>query len=183
MEIKITIRQTLNILLVLSWIIFTGLCVEAGGFIVNAVFAIANPAIVSRLWRQVDLSELFKYDQGHFFVLTLTMGIVAVMKALLFFLIIKTLHNKDLNMAQPFNKKVQRFVFSLSYLALLIGVFSWCGAEYAMRLATQGIGMPDTMHLRLGGADVWLFMAVILFIIAQIFKRGIEIQSENELTI
>jgi hypothetical protein len=43
--------------------------------------------------------------------------------------------------------------------------------------------MPDTQFLRLGGADVWLFMAVVLFIIAQIFKRGIEIQSENELTI
>jgi hypothetical protein len=26
-------------------------------------------------------------------------------------------------------------------------------------------------------------MAVILFVIAQIFKRGIEIQSENELTV
>ena len=43
--------------------------------------------------------------------------------------------------------------------------------------------MPDTQLLHLGGADVWLFMAVILFIIAQIFKRGIEIQTENELTV
>jgi hypothetical protein len=37
--------------------------------------------------------------------------------------------------------------------------------------------------LHLGGADVWLFMGVILYIIAQIFKRGIEIQAENELTV
>jgi len=43
--------------------------------------------------------------------------------------------------------------------------------------------MPDTQHLRLGGADVWLFMGGILFFIAQIFKRGIEIQTENELTV
>jgi len=43
--------------------------------------------------------------------------------------------------------------------------------------------MPDTQHLHLGGADVWLFMGVILFVIAQIFKRGIEIQRENELTV
>jgi len=43
--------------------------------------------------------------------------------------------------------------------------------------------MPDVQYLRLGGADVWLFMGVTLFVIAQIFKRGIEIQTENELTV
>ena len=33
------------------------------------------------------------------------------------------------------------------------------------------------------GADVWLFMGVILIIFAMIFKKGIEIQSENDLTV
>jgi hypothetical protein len=35
----------------------------------------------------------------------------------------------------------------------------------------------------MAGADVWLFMGVTLFVIAQIFRRGIEIQTENELTV
>ena len=43
--------------------------------------------------------------------------------------------------------------------------------------------MPEVQYLRLGGADVWLFMGVILFVLAQMFKRGIEIQSENDLTV
>jgi hypothetical protein len=43
--------------------------------------------------------------------------------------------------------------------------------------------MPDVQDLRLGGADVWLFMSVTLFVIGQIFKRGVEMQAENELTI
>ena len=43
--------------------------------------------------------------------------------------------------------------------------------------------MPGIQYLGLGGADVWLFMCVTLYVIAQIFKRGIEIQSENELTV
>jgi hypothetical protein len=183
MEIKISARQVWNVLLVLSWIIFAGICIEAGSFLVNAFFALANPGLVNRLWQQVDLSALFNYDHGHFFVITLIMGIVAVMKALMFFLIIKTLHNKDLNFAQPFNTKIRRFIFCLSYLALGIGFFSSYGVHYSEWLVGQGVHMPDTQYLRLGGADVWLFMAVILFIIAQIFKRGIEIQSEHELTI
>ncbi|MCW3465968.1 DUF2975 domain-containing protein [Chitinophaga nivalis] len=183
MEIKITIKQTLTILLVLSWIIFIGLCIEAGGFIANAIFAIARPSAVPYLWRQIDLSALFKYDQGHFFVVTLLLGIVAILKAWLFFLIIKILHRKDLDMSQPFNKQVRRFIFHLSYVALMIAIFSGYGVSYTEGLVKQGVPMPDTQHLQIGGADVWLFMAIVLFIIAQMFKRGIEIQSENELTI
>jgi hypothetical protein len=180
---KTRTKLVLKILYVLSWIIFIGVCIEAGAFIVNAIFALANPAVVTHLWQQVDLSDLFKYDHGYFFVVTLIMSIVAVMKAWLFYLIIKILHNKKLNMAQPFSKEVRRFIFLLSYIALVIGLFSGYGVKYIEWLIKQGVKMPDTHYLRFGGADVWLFMAVILFVIAQIFKRGIEIQTENELTV
>lgn len=54
----------------------------------NAIFAIANPAAIKHVWRQIDLMDLFKYNHGHFFVVTLVMGIIAVLKAWLFFLII-----------------------------------------------------------------------------------------------
>ena len=86
-------------------------------------------------------------------------------------------------MAQPFNNEVRRFIFLLSYIAFVIGLFSGYGIKYSGWLIMQGVKMPDTHFLRFGGADVWLFMAVILFVIAQIFKRGIEIQTENELTV
>lgn len=183
MEIKITLKQILIVLQILSWIIFIGLCIEAGGFITNAVFAIANPEMIPRLWRQIDLSALFKYDHGHFFVVTAIIGITLVLKAWMFYLIIKILQSKDLDVATPFRKKVRRFVASLSYIALLIGLFSWNCIKYIKGLADQGVSLPEELYLRLGGADVWLFMAVILFVIAQIFKKGIEIQSENDLTI
>lgn len=183
MEIRITTKQVLNILLVLAWLIFIGLCIEAGAFLTNAVFVLANPDIVPRLWQQVDLSELFKYDQGWFFVVTLITGIVSIMKAWLFFLIIRLLHNKKVSLTQPFSKQTRRFIFYLSCVSLMIGLFSLYGIQYIEWLKKQGVKMPDTHYLHLGGTDVWLFMAVILFIIAQIFKRGIEIQSENELTI
>jgi len=180
---KISTQLMLKILYVISWIIFIGVCIEAGSFIVNAFFALVNPMVVKYLWHEVDLSNLFKYDHGYFFVVTLIIGIVSVMKAWLFYLIIKILHEKKLNMAQPFSKEAGRFIFRISYVALLIGLFSWRGVEYAEWLVKQGVKMPDIQYLRLGGADVWLFMSVTLFVIAHIFKRGIEIQTENELTV
>jgi hypothetical protein len=183
MEIKINTKQMLKILYILSWIIFIGVCIEAGSFIVNAFFTLINPTVVKHLWQQVDLSNLYNYDHGHFFVETLLMSIVAVMRACMFYLIVKILHGEKLNITQPFNREVGRFIFKISYLTLGIGLFSYWGVKYAEWLVSQGVKMPDIEYLRLGGADVWLFMSVTLFVIAQIFKRGIEIQTENELTI
>ena len=50
-------------------------------------------------------------------------------------------------------------------------------------MAEKGLGAADLKALNIAGADVWIFMAVILFVIVQIVKRGIEIQNENDLTI
>jgi hypothetical protein len=111
------------------------------------------------------------------------MSIVAVFKAILFYLIVKILHDKKLNMSQPFSVEMGQFIFIMSYLAFGIGLFSRGGVKYAEWFVQQGVQMPDVQHLHLDGSDVWLFMGVILFIIAQIFKRGIEIQAENELTV
>jgi hypothetical protein len=184
MEIKISTTQMLKILYVLSWIIFIGVCIEAGGILFNAFFTLVlNPAGARNFWMEVDLSSLYEFDRGHFFAETMLISIPAVMKAVIFYLIVKILHDKKLNLSQPFNHEVRRFISNISYLSLGIGLCSYYGVNYTEWLVNKGVNMPDIQHLRLGGADVWLFMGVILLIIAQIFKRGIEIQEENELTV
>ena len=180
MELKISTEQMLKILYVISWIIFIGVCNEAGSFIFNALFTLFINQDNADFFK---LSDLYKYDSGYFSVVILFMSIVAVMRSIIFYLIVKILHDKKLNMAQPFNKEIGSFLFNVSYLSLGIGLFSNWGVNYTDWFIGQGVKMPDIQHLRLGGADVWLFMGVTLFVIAHIFKRGIEIQSENELTI
>ena len=177
-------KQALKILYILSWIIFVGVCIEAGGFIFNTFFTmVINPVDARHFWEELDLSSLYQHDHVYFLIITSMMSIVAVLRAVLFYLIIKILHDKKLDMAQPFSKDVRRFIFRISYLSLFIGVCSWWGAKYSAWMVKQGVAMPDMEYLRLGGADVWLFMGVTLLVIAQIFKRGIEIQTENELTV
>jgi hypothetical protein len=181
---EISTKQILRILYVLSWIIFIGLCIEAGGLLFNSVYAFfINPAAANNFFNQIDLSALFNYDSGHFLVVTFLMVIVSVMKALMFYLIVKVLHDKKLNLSQPFNIEVGSFIFKLSYLALGIGIFSFSTINYSKWLISKGVQMPDLQSLYADGADVWLFMAVVLYVIAHIFKRGIEIQIENDLTI
>jgi hypothetical protein len=184
MEIKLSTSQILKTLYVVSWIIFIGVSTEAAGIVFNAIFTLVlNPSNAQFLWKEVDLTVLFKFDPGYFFTETLLMSIVAVMRALLFYLIVKILHDKKLNMSQPFTREMGSFIFIVSYLALGIGMFSLGGVKYTGWLIKLGVKMPDIQYLRLGGADVWLFMGVTLLVIAQIFKRGIDIQEENDLTV
>lgn len=184
MEIKITTNHILKVLQILSWIIFIGLCVEAGGIAFNTFYTFfINPANTHSFWEKADLSGLYNYDHGHFLVIALIMFIVSVLKAILFYLIVKLFVEKKLDIAQPFSIELRHFMRNLSYLALGISLFSYYGLNYSGWLAQQNVVMPDVQALQFSGADVWLFMSVIFFVIVQIVKRGIEIQNENDLTI
>lgn len=174
----------LKTLHVLSWIIFIGVCIEAGGFIFSTFFTLyLNPNGATKFWHIVNLSDLYNYNKNYFIALTSQMIIVAVLRALLFYIIIKIFYEKKLTVSQPFNETIRRFIFNVAYLSLAIGLFSFLGAELAENIAAKGINIPDLKYLRIAGADVWLFMGITLLVIAILFKKGIEIQNEIDLTV
>lgn len=182
---EITSKQILKILLVLSWVIFAGMCVRTGAYAVNMISLLTtNPFGGSQyFWDGADLSGMLAYDKGYFMVISLLMIIVSVFKTLMFYWIIKILHDNKLDMRQPFNKEVCRFIFKLSYASLAIGLFSGWAAGYSEWFIKKGVLMPSLESMHVDGAGAWWFIAIILFVIGHIFKRGIEIQAENELTV
>lgn len=181
MEIKTD--HILKALQVVAWIIFVGACVEAGGFLFNTLLMLLLPHQRGKFWKEVDLNALYDYNQSHFVYIASLMVIAAVLKAILFYLIIKIFHDKNFNPLHPFNEGVKRFFANLAYLSLGIGLFSNWGAGLAKNIRAMGVALPDTQALRLGGADVWLLMGVILLIISVVFKKGIELQNESDLTV
>jgi hypothetical protein len=184
MEIKIATKQLLKILQVISWIIFIGLCIEAGSIIFNTFFALfISPVSASNFWEGTELSNLYNYDRGHFAAFALIMIIISILKSLMFFLIVKMFTEKKLDLHKPFSNGFRRFIQKLSSLALGIGLFCIYGMKYYARMSGNGVPLPDAQSLHMAGGDVWLFMAVILFVITQIVKSGIEMQAENDLTI
>ncbi len=174
----------IKVLNIVSWIIFIGVCIEAGAFIFNAFITLfLQPAGAEKFWMEVNLSELYNYNQSHFITVTSLMIIVAVLRAVMFYFIVEVFHDKKLDLSKPFNETVRQFILRIAYLSLGIGLFSFWGAEFTKWLVNEGVKMPEIQTLRLGGADVWLFMSMTLLVIAQIFKKGIEIQTENDLTV
>ncbi len=175
--------KTLNIL---AWIIFVGLCIESGGIIVNAFISLfVNPVASSKFWGGRNLFELYNFNQSYFVTMVVLMIIVSVLKSIMFYFIVNLFHKKKLNLSSPFNETLGKYIFNLSYLAFGIGLFTYWGNEFSNWLenASNGTLSPSIQNLKFEGADVWLFMGVILIIFAMIFKKGIALQSENDLTV
>lgn len=184
MKLQITPSQILKVLHIVSWIIFIGLCVNSGGIAFNTLFTLYyNPMAANNFWQGSNLYPLYDFDKLFFLGFTLFMFIIEAMKARLFYLIIKLIHNKNLDLNQPFNTNMTRFIASVSYLALVISFFSKWGADNLKWLVGKGVEMPTIQDLNLSGSDVWFFMGIIFWVLKQLFKRGETIQNENDLTI
>ena len=121
-----------KILTILAWIIFIGLCAEAGSILVNAVFAIAiNPANATYFWSSIDLSAQLQYDKGQFIIISFFRIVAAVFKFLLFYFIVKTMSGKKWSLQHAFSTDVLRLISPAAYLALRI--------NYRERLTKKGI--------------------------------------------
>lgn len=181
---SIKTEYLLKALHLLAWIIFVGVSIEAGAFITSSIATLTLSAEgAAKFWRLADLSALYKHNETHFITLSSLVVIVAVLKALLFYVIVMFFYNKQFNLSKPFNDTTRRLLLNLTYLTLGIGIFSLWGANFSDKLVAEGVQIPDLRNMKLGGADVWLFMSMVLAVLASIFKKGIEMQRENELTV
>jgi hypothetical protein len=134
---QITTQQMLKILYWISMTIFVGVCFEAGGFLFNTVYTVAiNPVDAKHFWPQVDLSALYSFDRGWFIIETVLMCLVAVLRAWIFYLIVRLLHHNKLDLYQPFNREMGRFISHISWLALFTGLVCW--SERNMRNGLSG---------------------------------------------
>lgn len=176
-------KPILLILTILSGMLFVGLSIVAGAYVVNMVFALIKPELVPKLMQQADLSDLYRFNKNYYFLLHVFLSIVAILKVVMFYFITFILMDKRLNIQAPFNKLMERFITKLSFISLLIGITSLFGSSFTERLIEKGVKMPQLQQMHIGGADVWLFMAIILIVITQVFKRGMELQTENDLTV
>jgi len=165
---------------VISWIIFVGLCIEAGALIVNFVYSLFKPEIVQNLYQKLDLSQMYNtniyvYLGMYGFILT-----ISILKAYLFYVVIKLLLKLDLE--KPFSTYVADQFKKISYITLEIGILSLIAQEISRSMEHYGLE-SDKLNQFWEDGRAFLLMAAVIYVIATIFSRGVEIQSENDLTV
>jgi hypothetical protein len=168
------------ILQIVTWIIFVGLCIEAGGLIVNFFFSLYKPEFVQNLYQKLDLSEMYHRSQWAFFSMYSFVLIISVLKAYLFYVVIILMIKLDL--LKPFSSFVSAQIAKISYFTLSIGLLSYLARETAKNLQHRGFEI-DTLSQFWVDSQAFILMAAVIYVIASIFSRGVEIQNENDLTV
>lgn len=167
-------------LTIVAWIIFVGLCIEAGGLIVNFIFSLYKPEFVQNLYQKLDLSEMYTRSKWDYFNMYTFILAISLLKAYLFYIVILLVSKLDL--AKPFNSFVSKQITQISYFTLSIGLLSSLAQHTAKNLLQQGYEI-DTLDQFWADSEAFILMSAIIYIIATIIKRGIEIQNENDLTV
>jgi hypothetical protein len=168
-------ERILKIMNFFSWFAFIGLMIKSGGILVTYLLSINNPEVSKNLYEGLNLYEYRNYSFIQYSFIIGYRIILFATEAYIAFLVIKLL--RSLNMKHPFNIDVQKFMQQISYSIFYLWILAIVHNTHM-----QLIGKKHEFEMYLFSSD-FVFLSVVIFIFAQIVKRGIEIQQENDLTI
>ncbi len=174
--------RTEKILVVLRILAFMGAIkysIDFGAQLTSLVAGFINPEWAKRTY-QVNL-DIFSIRARSisFYAYAMCLNIaVSALKATIWYVVFALL--SKLKLQTPFSMEVEKKLERIAYLSLcvwIVGSIFWATYAYYLTQAT-GIQLPAN-----NSGDEYFFMAGIIYIVSQIFKRGIEIQEENQLTV
>jgi len=166
----------LTVMNVLSWLAFAGFIVKASAILISYIVSITNPEGAKNLYMQLNLYNLLQFDFWEYTGTVLLMFALEVLKAFTAWLVIRVL--SKIKMTNPFTMEVSRTLEKISYMILLVWVVSMVYNGHITGLSKQIPGLQQNLI-----PGEFILLAGIIFIFSQIFKKGVEIQTENELTI
>ena len=181
MEFKAKTRtgQILIILNILAWVAFVGFAIEAGAILFSYLMTAIGPEAARNFYNGLDLYDLRQSNFWEFTGVVSFKFAIPAMKAYASILAIKVL--SKVSLSNPFTIGVAKALEKLSYVVLEIWVIAMVNNAY-LTWGLKSVGeLPNKYGDYVSGE--FIFMAGLVFVIAQIFKRGVEIQSENELTV
>lgn len=167
-------------LYIVAWLIFVGLSIEAGGLIVNFFFSLYMPEFVQNLYEKLDLSEIYNSSRLAFFGIYSFILTISILKAFLFYIVIRLMQKMDLS--KPFSTFVATQIKLISYYTLSIGLLSSIASQLARNLMHHGF-VTDNLNRFWTDGQAFILMGAVIYIIATIFKKGVDIQDENDLTV
>ncbi|MFL5742001.1 MAG: DUF2975 domain-containing protein [Flavisolibacter sp.] len=161
---------------VLSWITFIGLMIKAGAILISYCISMFNPEGSKNLYSGLDLYGLRQYSFFHYNLNVCLMIALFVLQGYIAFLVIRALSR--IKLSNPFTAELSKVLEQISYFMLATWVLAMIFNLQSAWLMKQVSGLRENLI-----SGEFIFLAGVVFVIAQIFKRGVEIQTENELTV
>jgi hypothetical protein len=177
---KWTQQPTLMLITVIIWSIFIGLCIQAGTLIFTFIYSLIQPIISKDLYEGLNLFSLQTQSKWQYIALVTLLISISIFKAQLFYTMIRIFIKIDL--VHPFSKGIAILISKLSYIAFTLGVTQFLSGRFVKTLDTEEFQLMG-LDNHLSSSFEYFLISALIFAIAQVFKRGVEIQAENELTV
>lgn len=167
---------------IVAWIIFVGLCIEAGGLLLNFIFSLFKPESVQNLYqnKKFDLGNLYERSKWLFSIMYGLILFIAILKAFIFYLVVKLV--TKIHLSKPFNTFVSRQISLISYCTFLIGLISYIALKTSRNFNYDEYEFSMIRQFMTEGR-AFILMAAVIYIIAVIFSKGVEYQEELEDTV
>lgn len=166
---------------VLCWFLFVGICLKAGTLLFSGIVSMTVSDLAAKnLFMGLDLLPLLLQNQFHYIMLSAFITLLWSAQAFLVYLVLRIF--AKINFMHPFSIDIANLVSRISYVALAIGLATLFIKHYVDWLNAKVVYLSNVQSYLTGGAE-FILLGIIIFVISQVFKRGIEIQTENELTV
>ncbi len=170
-------KLLLAFLKTIFWFVFIGLCINTGALLISFLISLVdNPLSAKRLPLGLDLLGLYQFNTTSYGLYVSLLIASSALKAFLTYLLVKALGKFDFE--RPFQAEAAVLLVRMSQVALLEGLVLLVVAGYSTWLLQRGGPVPSA-----AGSAEWLFLASVIFVLAQVFRRGVEFQAEHELTV
>lgn len=166
-EVKSGTIRMLNGLRTLAWVAFGWFVIETGALLLTYLMSFISQKTASGLYKGLDFLALKRFSSWHYSLSVWLMVILLAVKIYILRLAIRAMSKT--NLANPFNLETAQILekISLSLAGIwIIAIFNNLHIDWILK--------RTNIPLQSWAATEFLFMAVILFIISQIFKRGLE---------
>lgn len=168
-------KRLLKIMYFFAWFAFIGFSIKAVGIIIAYFISLGNEGAAKDLYHGMNLLVYKQHTITQYSIIVGQRLIQFSLQAYIAFLVLKLLNG--LNIQRPFNanalKSMQKISFSLLLLWIIIVLHNF---HVGILEASTGISAELI-------SSEFVYIAGIVYVFSLLFKRGLEIQSENDLTI
>ena len=160
---------------IVAWIALIGMSIKAGAILISYVVSLGNENASKDLYEGMNYFDYKQDSSVHYTILVFYRVLQYSVQAYMAFLVIKLLSN--LNIERPFNsdalKKMQRIIYCLVFLWAIVVTHN-----IHVGILEASTGIKATLL-----SSEFVYIAGIVYVFSLLFKRGLELQSENDLTI
>lgn len=163
-----------------TWIVFIGLCIETGTLIFNFILSFYQKNFSNNLYESINLSELYAQSPPLFIGFFSMVISLMVIKTQIAYAALNILLKLDLN--KPFSVQTNKQIFNISYLSLLFAAASHISYKTARHYDKRDYVL-EPLYPFFDSASEYLLFGGIVYIIAYIFKKGLDLQNDIDLTV